>query len=251
MSGGPWIAVSRLLERVSILFSGSSVMDKPTAKTFRRYFWRLYQLDRASKRGHQSNYFEQPTVATAIRRWGRQLKKIELCLKKMDSRAWRVFKRKTVRAVTIKDKWGWHSELFDRFDEASAYCHLKKQGYSDIQFIPEDQNAKTPDLWANGKNGPVLVEVKSIRESDDENDYLTSRGKYEQEKGARVVEHSLGDPLRSKLENTICKAAQQLRSYQGQGREANKRIVRLYIRLDSRCATKQTVQDQAVSMREP
>lgn len=212
------------------------VEESPAWKEFPR----LYDLYMGSDRNNQSNYFEHPNCINALERRDNQLATIENTLRQMDDIAWKAFKVKTVRLVSINDKWGWNSDLFDRFDEATAYRYLLEEGYSEIEFVPEDQNQRTPDLWGKRADGSVLLEVKTIRESDDENNYMTGRENYREEKDARQVEPFINDAMKRKLSRTIHNAAVQL-NYSA--REVNRRILFLSVRLDLKCATKHTVED--------
>lgn len=105
----------------------------------------------------------------------------------MDETAWREFKSKAIPYVTATDKWNCHTQLFDCFNEAKGYVFLKRQGYTDIQFIPEIPGKKTPDLLGKRTDGAVLLEAKIVHESDDANDYMTSTGKYKVQKDAQAA----------------------------------------------------------------
>lgn len=207
-------------------------------RSLRKEFPKLYELYSESRRGSADNYFEHPNCINAVVRRDEQLYSIESNLQQMDPTAWQAFKAKTIRAVAIVDRWGWNSELFDRFDEARAYSYLREEGYSNIEFIPESPKARTPDLWANRHDGAVLLEVKTIRESDDENNYMTRREKYEREKDVREVTYSLNDAVKGKLEKTVQGAAEQLRY---RNKVANRRILFMSIQLDLSCATERTL----------
>jgi hypothetical protein len=175
-------------------------------------FPRLHDLYIASERNHPKSYFEQPNCIAAIRRCDDKLLAIERDLQQLDAKAWLDFKTKTIHLLTTTDRWGWNTELFDRFDEAKGYCFLMKEGYTDIEFILPRQDVRTPDLRGVRQDGKVLLEVKTIHESDDENDRLMRRGKYQvkDNRMAQWVEHFLNDAMQRKLQKTVESATEQL-----------------------------------------
>lgn len=204
-------------------------------------FPRLFDLYTASDTNHPDNYFEHPNCLEAIKRSEEQLVAIESDLQQLDSKAWQGFKTKTAHLLTVNDKWGWKTQLFDCFDEASGYRFLKDQGYADIMFIPQRKGMRTPDLRATRQDGGILLEVKTIHESAEENDRLMRRGKYQDKDNLSAwnVNHFLNDAMRLKLQNTISSAAEQL-NYTD---ENVQRQLLLFIRLDLTCATQQTLHD--------
>lgn len=222
---------------MAMIFEKSAEVERLLHQTFPR----LHELYTASDRTDPANYFHHPNCLSAVKNCDDYLRAIEADLQQMDLKAWSDFKAKTARALTTQDAWGWNSQLFDRFDEAKGYRFLKEDGYSDIQFIPEQNGVRTPDLRGTRQDGRALLEVKTIRESDDENDQLTRRGEYQdKELEARQVEHFLNGAMRGKLQKTIASAAQQL-AYPDN--DVQRRILLLFIRLDLKSATQQTLDD--------
>src|SRR2546422_5970470 len=118
---------------------------------------RLYDLYCASNRGSPGNYFEHPNVKQALLDGSPGLPEIERDLQEMDAVAWKEFKAKTAAYVTKTDKWGWPTQLFDRFNEAKGYGYLKRQGYTELHFIPEVPGKKTPDLAGKQDDSTVLL----------------------------------------------------------------------------------------------
>src|SRR5439155_14209871 len=135
---------------------------------------KLYDLYSCSDRTDPNNYFNAPNVMQALDDCDSGLKEIESDLQPIDGEAWKEFKFKTVPYVTATDRWGWNTQLFDRFNEVKGYVFLKQQGYLDIYFIAEVPGKKTPDLSGKGSDGAVLLEVKTVHESDNANDYMTN-----------------------------------------------------------------------------
>ena len=213
--------------------------NEELVQSLERNFPRLQDLYLASERNHPKNYFEHPNCLAAVRRCDDKLLEIEGDLQQLDPKAWQAFKAKTIRLVATTDRWGWNMELFDCFNEAKAYCFLKEEGYTDIEFIPERQGIRTPDLRGVRQDGKVQVEVKTIHESDDQNDRLMRRGKYQDEdnREAQLVEHSLNPAMKCKLQKTVESATEQLSD-----REENvrRRVLLLYVWLDLKYATNRT-----------
>lgn len=194
-------------------------------------FPRLYDLYAGSDRCHPSNYFSDPKVKQALEGADSTLIEIEDRLQQLDENAWKKFQAKAVRYVTATNQWGWNEQLFDCLNEPKGYVYLKDQGYSDIRFIPEVPDKKTPDLCGTRYDGHALVEVKTVHESDDVNCYRTRSGKYQgQQKEARDVTPNHNQALENKLKSHIQKALEQLQYNQ---EAANRRIVFLVITLDS------------------
>lgn len=205
-------------------------------------FPRLHDLYISSERNHPKNYFEHPNCLAAVRRCDDKLLEIERDLQQQDPSAWQDFKTKAIRLLTTTDRWGWNMELFDCFDEAKGYCFLKEEGYTDIEFIPRRQGIRTPDLRGVRQDGKVLLEVKTIHESDDQNDRLMRRGKYHEKynREAQLVEHSLNPAMRRKLQETVESAIEQL-SYPDEN--VRRRVLLVYVWLDLKYATNRTHDD--------
>lgn len=98
-----------------------------------KHFPRLYDLYSVSTQRDSRNYFEHPNVRAALERQDSYLLQLESALEKMDTLSWNEFKSRTAPYVTAQDKWGWSSQLFDRFHEARSYAFLKTEGYQQIR----------------------------------------------------------------------------------------------------------------------
>jgi|GEM_PF-3811968 len=198
-------------------------------------FPRLGDLYLNSALDHPDNFFEHPNVSAALLRDPPEtyLMETENDLSLMDFNDWNEFKRKAIPYVIAIDKWGWHTQLIERFHEAKGYAFLKKQGYSEVHFIQEKPNQKTPDFCGKGSQGVVILEAKRIRDSDEENNYITMPPGGE--KVAQRVVRSLPAAFKEKLQDTIHRAKVQLDSPNVPA--PNRRVLFLSIRLDLRCAT--------------
>ncbi len=204
-------------------------------------FPRLYDLYARSDLCHPKNYFSEPNIKQVLEGADSMLMEIEDHLQQLDENAWNEFRAKAVRYVTVTNQWDWNEQLFDRLNETKGYVYLKDQGYSDIHFIPEVSDKRTPDLCGTRYDGHALVEVKTVHESDDVNYYRTRSGKYQgQQKEAREVMSNLNQALEKKLRACIQTALEQL---QYNHEAMNRRIVFFVIYLDS-SSPRQSEKDQ-------
>ena len=227
--------------------ASKQAISKPSwAKTFPR----LYELYSASAQGGPYNYFEHPNMKKVLLDDppDSQLLEVEKDLEQMNQVAWKEFKSKTVGYVVVQDKWGWPRQLFDLLNEAKGYCYLSEQGCTDIYFLQEkDKKGEvTPDLCGKREPGLVLLEVKTVHESEDNDNYLTRRGKYQVERVARSAQYSINEAMKKKLQGTIDKATKQLFSENlNLQRPIIQRVIFLVVWLDTDCATRQTEEELA------
>jgi hypothetical protein len=97
-----------------------------------------------------------------------QFREIEGDLQGLDGAAWAYLKAELAPLLTAKHETrGWHA-LFDKLNQAKAFNHLSRAGYSDVHFIPESsvKGRQTPDLGAVARTQKVLCEVKTINISE-------------------------------------------------------------------------------------
>lgn len=224
-------------------------MSKPSwAETFPR----LFDLYSGSDPNNPKNYFEAKNIKKALANLALRLDDIESDLQEMDEVAWKEFKSKTIPYVTATDEWGWNTQLFDRFNEANGYVRLKEQGYTDIHFITEIPDKKTPDLCGRRDDGAVLLEVKTVHESDDAKDNMANAEKYRNERVAQKVQHYLNDKMKQKLESTIHEATKQLLfEYPDPGINVKRRIIFLAVRFDPNSATRRSGEELAQFLKQP
>lgn len=189
-------------------------------------FPRIFDLYFASSRGVPGNYFEHKNVHRGLVEGEVFFIDLERTFAALDSAAWQDFKARVVGCVHRLDEWGYPRQLFERFHEADGYVVLKNEGCQDIKFIPEDQKKQTPDLQARDENGGlVLMEVKTVNESDGQMQYF-KRGVPE----FLPVGLEIPVGLQDKLLDTIAKASGQLNSVQNVA--VRRRLIYLCIRLD-------------------
>lgn len=174
---------------------------------------RFYELYNETKQQGLNNFFQelagkiQKTPDFAV------FRKLEEDLSVLDSRSWADFKSKVLRCSIEKKELRGYSQLVDCLNEVKGYIYLKRQGYSNIAFIPESAN-ETPDIRAVSENQTIaLLEVKTINVSDKEIMYLEENtGRIISGRCLIVRDVSLGIPegLRDKLLSSIKKARSQL-----------------------------------------
>ncbi len=188
---------------------------------------RLFEIYSESQQDHADNYFRDFHRKLRLSNALEAFKKLEDGLNELNKPAWQAFKRKVLPFVCKKHPLHNYQQLVDCFNEVKGYLYLKREGFTDIQFIPEDK-LSTPDLRANGKRGIVLLEVKTLNHSDEGHKNTRNRQVREAQKSLPV------GFINSKLDPVITNARQQLLSIKN-GNIAL-RIVYLIIKLDMDCA---------------
>jgi len=174
------------------------------------------------------------------------LGELEQELQELDSAAWKKFQRKAVRYVCVRHKRRHYAQLFQGFWEVKGYAYFKRQGYHDIQFIDE-AGVPTPDLYARRNDSVALMEVKSVEESEEELVYFEGKQDYfdldlsRNVHPAREVIHALPASLKRKANHTIQHARGQLLNFAVSN--VDRRILYLFVRLDSHCVAKTTIKE--------
>lgn len=204
----------------------------------------LYKLDPSNPK----NYFNHPNLKQVLLREPPEssLLVIEQDLQQLDPISWESFKLKIRPYISAEDKYGWPTQFFDLLNEAKGYCYLKDIGCFDITFLAESNKKgdDTPDLSGKHSTGLHLLEVKTIHESDDHNDYLMSRGAYKHNKEMRKAQSSLNSKMKSKLRSTLTKAAQQLNNEAENHPESiHRKIIFLIVWLDLQYTTSGSCSD--------
>lgn len=198
-------------------------------------FPRLYELYCDSDQDNEENYFD--SLDEFLKNlWGARAahKRSEEELQQLVPVAWDAFKQKVSPYVTSRDeRRGWN-QLVECFNEVKGYLYLKSQGCEDIQFIPEESNSKSPDLKAHCGSSVVLLEVKTVNQSDDEIKYISGNSEIGNDGvrkfTVREIHPGLNDHLKSKIIDAIVQAKNQFIEYTCDG--VRRRIAYLVIRLD-------------------
>jgi hypothetical protein len=134
---------------------------------------RLFEIYAASDQTSPENWFQRFQLSNVWRGLvsvDDDLQPLEGGLQALDAESWAVFRVKAARLVHLMDKWGYSRQLFDCFNELEGYRYLVQEGYQEVRFIPEQQSARTPDLRAQSATEAVLMEVKTVNESDNQKD---------------------------------------------------------------------------------
>ena len=161
-------------------------------------------------------------------------KPYEESLQKLDTQIWEQVKQKLLQRTIKDDIRGW-AQFYDTLAEVRGYCFLQDSGYTNVHFIPEVNNTRTPDIEATGSDGKTcLLESKSIGFSDDERKYIlenTKRIGTDKTLIVRNVTQGMPIQLKNKIENTVETAKEQLLGYLPQD-QSIKRIIYLTLLLD-------------------
>ena len=208
-----------------------------------RDFPRLFELYGKSNQSASENWFQQPLVVQALT--GRHplpeaietVREFEASVQELHPTAWEQFKSKARRYVHKTDKWEYHKQLFECFHEGYGYIHLKQDGYVEIQFIEEQPKIPTPDLRGSRDASVVLMEVKTVNESDEQKNYFQIPAA---DRNAKPAQYDISDAFRKKLCGSIENARHQLISYQQE--TVHRRIIYLVIRPDFNVHVEQKIE---------
>jgi hypothetical protein len=217
--------------------------DEQWSQAFPRLY-ELYRLDPSNPKNYFNNQSLKPILLKVPPE--KSLLDLEQDLQRLDLKAWTDLSLKCKKYLSAKDKYGWPTQFFDSLNESKGYGFLKDIGCTDITFLDErDKHGQaTPDLSGRHEAGLCLLEVKTVHESNDHNDYLTKRGKYTVEKPARMAQYTLNPAMRSKIESTLNNAARQLNGQSSRLSESiHRRIIFLIVWLDIEFATRSTCQN--------
>jgi len=178
--------------------------------TFRDQFRRLYELrDLLPDPAPENAFFRNLDESLAAWRTKREAyQTIEADLAALDPAAWAFLKAELRPLLTVhQGPRGWQP-LFDKLNEAKAYHYLKREGFTDIAFIPRATKSgqRTPDLSAHSGATPVLCEAKTINISKDEAE-RRARG------GVGSTEPRLDDGFFLKLRHDLFEAQAQMRAF--------------------------------------
>jgi hypothetical protein len=155
----------------------------------------------------------------------RQFLDIEHDLQGLDAKAWEHLKNDIASLLLIKHpSRGWQA-VFDKLNHAKAYNYLASQGCACIQFIPESNDKRTPDLKAIQYGVDILCEVKTINTSE-----IEVQRRVKGDVGTTEADLSAG--FFRKLTHDIENAKQQLNAYSAE-RTARK-IVYIIVNFDDR-----------------
>jgi hypothetical protein len=153
----------------------------------------------------------------------RQFLDIEHDLQGLPGKAWERLKKDIAPLLPIKDPTrGWQA-IFDKLNHAKAYNHLARRGCACIQFIPESNDKRTPDLKATQYGAEILCEVKTINTSEIE---VQRRVKG----GVGTIEADLSAGFLRKLTHDIENATQQLNACSTEG--TAQKIVYIIVNFD-------------------
>lgn len=140
-------------------------------------------------------------------------------LNDIDEEQWKLLLPKIVEKYKKKEKnRGWQ-QAYNVLQEGIAYSFLKRDGYSEIKFLPR-QSQSTPDLVAKRGTAEVTIEVKSINKSE-------SQIVAEQDISVQSLGLPLGEKFFAKLQSTLFKASKQL-AFQ----KSDEKVIFLFVEFD-------------------
>ena len=153
----------------------------------------------------------------------------EPILQRLSNDSFELFKSK-IMGLGGRNPLRGYQQFVDIFYELRGYEYLEEQGYSQIEFIEEDQNRKTPDLAAYGLGKlACLLEVKRIHiSSDDEIAWKKTEEPNEFRLGSS--KSGISTEFRNKIQSSVSEAKKQLSSYSHSHKV--RKIVYLFISMD-------------------
>src|SRR6266700_3456375 len=174
-------------------------------------FPRLFEIYGASNQISPENWFQLPNVWRGLVGNSETFQELEAELQGIDAASWLVFRPKAAQCVHLMERQGYSRALFDCFNEVKGYRYLVSQGYEQVRFLPEQTKVKTPDLRALAVSSTILMEVKTVNESDKQKNYFEIPG---DRRIALDVEYHLSNSIKAKLASTIEVARTQLLAVQ-------------------------------------
>jgi hypothetical protein len=129
----------------------------------------------------------------------------------LDDESWATLKEKAVKNAPDSRNGQRKQGFFNHLNEAFAYQHLLKLGYTNIKILTEGNNNKSPDISYKRNGEELYCEVKSIGISDNE---ITRRNSVAYVD--RSMDGILSETFFNKLKLDIEEAQSQIKS-QGDG----------------------------------
>ena len=93
------------------------------------------------------------------RRW----RHIEATLIRLPDAAWQSLKATVLCQIDLRHPARGWLQAIPLLNEARAHDHLVRQGYHNVEFLPAQVHAKSPDLHATRDGKVLLCEVKTLR----------------------------------------------------------------------------------------
>lgn len=153
--------------------------------------------------------FEQSCRLSQDKR--RYYKTYDDALRTLDSGSWEILKAKGLDHFTDHREGQLKQGFFNQLNEAFAYRHLLRHGYSAVRILPES-GKKTPDIEFRDRLQVRYCEVKSIGLSDQEIERRHSSQSFDCE-----IYRPLSVGFFNKFQFAIDQANEQLSAKGGQG----------------------------------
>ena len=145
---------------------------------------------------------------------------IECHLNEIEEEQWKQLLPKVVEKFRKREgARGWQQAI-NALQEGIAYSLLKKDGYSEIKFLPRRQSQRTPDLTARRGSVQVAIEVKNINKSE-------TQIEAEQNMTSQTMGLPLDERFFTKLLSTLDNASRQLAA-----QHSDEKLIFLFIEFD-------------------
>jgi hypothetical protein len=129
----------------------------------------------------------------------------------LEAECWQLLKRKAVDHFLDHREGQLKQGFFNQLNEAFAYAHLRRRGYSVVRMLPESR-VRQPDITFVHAGVKRVCEVKTVGISEDEIRRSESNVAYSGE-----VYSKLSDQYITKLQKTVACATHQITSQGGEG----------------------------------
>jgi hypothetical protein len=195
---------------VALTIALAAYASKRRTVMFRKQLPRIYELCDLLPTPPPADAYLADLDRTLVEMPGKlaSYREVEQDLQSLDMAAWTFLKSELRPLLTARDKKRGWQPLIDKLNQAKGYNHLKRAGYSHIEFIPPSviSGKRTPDLSAYSGPTKVLCEVKTINISDDEAHRRYSGG-------VGSTEAQLDDGFFKKLRYDLIEAKDQMYAY--------------------------------------
>lgn len=156
----------------------------------------------------------------------------EQTLRELEPNAWLDFLKKAENWNFSYHRIAGLKGLSELMNEAKGYVFLKRSGCGEIKFIPT-ATVKTPDIEGNCDTGKIILEVKTVNPSEENNGY-SYWNSYNNEMTALDVQTRLSDGLKRKLDELCKDTVEKFDAYDSLNAKT-RHILFCVIELDTNC----------------
>jgi hypothetical protein len=134
---------------------------------------------------------------------------LEVHLSTVDIFSWNILKLKSISHYFDEREGSRKQGFFNILNESKAYSFLLKNNFTNLEFIPESNNSKSPDIKGCLANHSILCEVKTICISNNE----INKRKASDAFSPIDLYSKLNDNFFGKLKSSIETAKTQIKEY--------------------------------------